>query len=63
MRILKRLFSKCLWRAESDDPRYYETSCKQGFYFTNGTAKENDVVFCPFCGQKIVEVTPEQEED
>lgn len=53
----------CEWKYE-DDYNYYETFCDKTFYFTvsdktfyftEGNCKDNEFLFCPYCGKKIKE--------
>lgn len=40
----------------------YETSCGKIFVVIAGTPKDNDFVYCPYCGRKIHEIEiPETE--
>lgn len=34
---------------------YYETNCKQAFFFDTGNREENNFKFCPFCGGEILD--------
>jgi len=45
----------CEWKYVSEDDDYYETTCSQAFYLTNGTPKDNHYKFCPHCGRRIKE--------
>jgi hypothetical protein len=45
----------CPWvYNETDD--FYETSCNNGWMFTEGTVKQNKVRFCPYCGKLVVAI-------
>ena len=49
--------TKCGWKLATDkngvSDGYYETKCGNAFVFFDGTPKENEFVFCPYCGKKI----------
>lgn len=42
----------CVW-THDDDHELYETSCGNGWSFTEGGIEENKVKFCPFCGGTV----------
>jgi hypothetical protein len=42
----------CKWTMTGDG--VWESDCGNGFWFEEGTPDENNFVFCPFCGDKIV---------
>jgi hypothetical protein len=56
----------CLWREEYGDEEY-QTSCGKAFVLNDGTPKDNDMLFCCFCGKLLREERgasePEEEED
>jgi hypothetical protein len=46
----------CDWQTDVGyfgDDRYYATACDETFFFSEGTPKENNFVYCPYCGGKI----------
>ena len=47
----------CTWtESDSDYDDHWETLCDNAFTLLDGTPKENDMVYCPYCGRKIQEV-------
>lgn len=44
--------SVCEWKYD-EDLCFYETSCGNGQYFTDGKVEQNKYKYCPFCGRKI----------
>jgi|WetSurSiteA1Bulk_404760.scaffolds.fasta_scaffold06594_6 hypothetical protein len=51
----------CNWTPEGGD--YWETDCGNAFCFIDGGPSHNSMVFCPYCGNKLVEVPEEDGED
>lgn len=52
-----RIVKKCEWKYETIyDNNYYDTECGEAFYFSNGDVKDNNMIFCPFCGGRIEEL-------
>lgn len=47
----------CLWQHD-DHSDYWETSCGEAFFVTEGTPADNSMRFCPYCGARI---TPPEE--
>jgi len=45
----------CAWEYKTWG-EYWETGCSNAFTLNDGTPKDNGMVFCPYCGQKIEEV-------
>jgi hypothetical protein len=44
----------CRWGLSNDyDMEFYETSCDNAQYFSEGSIKENKYAFCPYCGKPI----------
>lgn len=42
----------CVWtRDEIDDS--YDTTCGNKFTLSEGTWQDNELVFCPFCGEEL----------
>jgi len=46
---------RCI-RVYNDIDNYYDTECGIAWHFEEGGVKENDVIFCPFCGRIVKEV-------
>lgn len=44
--------NKCGWKLDSDIFAW-ETSCGGLFVINDGTPKENDMKFCPYCGKEL----------
>ena len=42
---------KCTWSLSSDN---YDTQCGNSFVFTSGDPSDNDFLFCPYCGKKLI---------
>jgi hypothetical protein len=42
----------CLWTYDENHD-YYETECEHAFCIIEGTPKDNDMKFCPYCGKEI----------
>lgn len=47
---------ECVWTP--DDDGVYYTTCENAFFFDTGTATENKLKFCGYCGKNLVEATP-----
>jgi len=49
--------NKCIWKEESgvDSDVTYSTSCDNMFTIMEGTPKDNDFKYCPYCGGKLKE--------
>lgn len=45
----------CKWKYDGEG--FYETSCENSFFFDTGDRKENKFKYCPFCGNKIIELS------
>ena len=55
--------AECVWTIdEFGDPDFYETSCGQTFAFIDGTASDNGVKFCHYCGKPMREVKANTDE-
>jgi len=39
-----------------DFDEVWETSCHHFYIFLDGGPKENDFVYCPFCGKRMVAI-------
>jgi lipocalin len=42
----------CLWTYDENHD-YYETECEHAFCIIEGTPKDNDMKYCPYCGKEI----------
>lgn len=56
---------RCTWVEEDNDNGTWETGCGNTFYFTDGGPTENEMVYCCYCGARLVEKreNPNEEED
>jgi len=45
---------QCEWTLDNADENIWETSCGEMFVFDTGGPEENDFIYCPFCGKRIV---------
>ena len=45
--------NECTWQEE--ECLGWDTSCKNTFVFIDGGPKDNDCVYCPYCGGRIIE--------
>ena len=43
----------CEWRLCDEEANVYDTSCRNPHILIEGTPKENDYEYCPYCGKKI----------
>lgn len=43
----------CEWRLCDEDANVYDTSCRNPHILIEGTPKENNYEYCPYCGKKI----------
>ena len=46
----------CEWRLCDEEANVYDTSCRNPHILIEGTPKENNYEYCPYCGKKIKEV-------
>ena len=46
----------CEWRLCDEEANVYDTSCRNPHILIQGTPKENNYEYCPYCGKKIKEV-------
>lgn len=44
----------CKWTEDEDG--LWNTECGGTFEITEGTPRENEMVFCPYCGKSIEEI-------
>lgn len=51
--------NKCTWTINHINDMYegetWDTQCKQIFQFMEGDIQDNGFLFCPYCGNKILE--------
>ena len=52
----------CEWTYNSFDDMY-DTKCGEGFFFETGNIEENNMRFCPFCGNRIKAIYEEDMEE
>ena len=46
----------CKWILDNDpDDYYFNTSCGQAFFLSDGTLEDNEIKYCCFCGKPIKE--------
>lgn len=46
--------SECIWRLFlADEVPCYATSCGGAFTVMEGTPADNEMYYCPYCGQKL----------
>ena len=50
----------CEWVEDQDDPGVFDVECAERFILNEGTLKENNFRYCPYCGRYIKEVNHEQ---
>ena len=43
----------CEWRLCNEEANVYDTSCRNPHILIEGTPKENNYEYCPYCGKKI----------
>ena len=43
----------CEWRLCDEESNVYDTSCRNPHILIEGTPRENNYEFCPYCGKKI----------
>ena len=43
----------CEWRLCDEEANVYDTSCRNPHILIEGTPKENNYEYCPYCGKKI----------
>ena len=43
----------CEWRLIDDEANVYDTDCRNPHILIDGTPKDNNYTFCPYCGRKI----------
>lgn len=49
----KRKDDVCEWRLCDEEANVYDTSCRNPHILIEGTPKENNYEYCPYCGKKI----------
>jgi hypothetical protein len=45
----------CGWHQDDEGDTSWATSCGKYFVLNEGTPLENEMVFCPYCGQVLQE--------
>ena len=53
----------CNWDQGDDDWGAYETDCGMSFNIIDGTPADNHMVYCCYCGRKLIGKPFEYEED
>ena len=48
----------CFWTYDDIDDKY-DTECGKAWFFMEGTAADNEVKFCPYCGKRVEEAKTE----
>ena len=43
----------CKWKLCDEEANVYDTSCRNPHILIEGTPKENNYEYCPYCGKKI----------
>ena len=43
----------CEWKLIDEEANVYDTSCRNPHILIEGTPKENNYEYCPYCGKKI----------
>lgn len=46
----------CEWEVWDEEANAYHTSCENAHFIVDGSPKDNDYVYCPYCGRKLKEV-------
>lgn len=46
----------CKWRLIDEESNIYDASCRNPHILINGSSKDNNYAYCPYCGRKIKEV-------
>ena len=46
----------CEWEPWDEEANCYHTSCENAHFFVDGSPKDNNHNYCPYCGRKIKEV-------
>ena len=44
----------CEWRLCDEEANVYDTSCRNTHILIEGTPRENNYKYCPYCGKKIL---------
>jgi hypothetical protein len=54
MKEINNLLMKvCKWFEDSEGN--YESECENMFVFSSGTPKDNHFLYCPYCGNELVQ--------
>ena len=43
----------CEWEVWDEEANVYRTSCENAHFIVDGSPKDNDYAYCPYCGRKI----------
>ena len=46
----------CEWEVWDEEANCFHTACENAHFFVDGNPKDNNHVYCPYCGRKIKEV-------
>ena len=46
----------CGWKRQEDEEDFYLTECGDEFVLIEGSVKDNNIIYCPFCGRKVKEL-------
>lgn len=60
--LIAEASKKCRWIYRDYDC-FYDTACGQGFFFDIGTAKENNVNYCHYCGLEVEAIEAKEDEE
>jgi len=53
----------CVWQVADAEYSHWETGCNNAFIIIDGTAYENGMRFCCYCGKPLIEVVEVESED
>lgn len=55
VRLRSLLDRACKWEQDNTESDAWNTSCGNAWLLTEGTPKDNDMKFCPYCGGNLVQ--------
>ena len=55
MKVRCKMKTVCKWKRYEDED-YWETDCDNAFCTIEGSLRDNNFKFCPYCGKEIKEV-------
>ena len=55
------MYDRCKWTYDEYHD-YWDTECEEGFFIEGGSLKDSHIVFCCFCGKRIIEILMEDHE-